>query len=295
MTSTRGSWVRTLLAGLGVLVAPAGASTVWAQGFGPDPFRPYNAQYDPYTYPMGAAAPEAGGAVPGAGIRGANQYQAYLEHLMGAEREANEKYGIGLPYYRAAIDPRFDPQGKREYRPNRTADKSFEQTQELVTQKYFAYFTEKDPKRRAMLLRDYNLMRQKVSRALSTRREDPTRILDAAIRTGLAAKRTAAADRLDEADAAIDTKPRSSSTDRSDFPSLRARPSDTTRAGSSRSIPPPPPLFPREFNRGASARRSPTEVLNRARRLNSGTAPATGARSPSVTAPRSTTDAPAPE
>ena len=34
-----------------------GTTAVWAQGFGPDPFRPYNSQYDPYVYPMARPVP----------------------------------------------------------------------------------------------------------------------------------------------------------------------------------------------------------------------------------------------
>ncbi len=37
-----------------------GTTTVWAQGFGPDPFRPYNSQYEPYVRAIGPASPAAG-------------------------------------------------------------------------------------------------------------------------------------------------------------------------------------------------------------------------------------------
>ena len=87
MTSTRGNWLRSLLAGLGIVGAAAAAPTVWAQGFGPDPFRPYNSQYDAYTYPMGPATPDAGGAaIPRSGVRSANQFQEYLNEIQGVGR-----------------------------------------------------------------------------------------------------------------------------------------------------------------------------------------------------------------
>lgn len=53
--------LRTLLTVLAGMIAPASASTAFAQGFGPDPFRPYNSQYDAYTYPQGPASPAGGG------------------------------------------------------------------------------------------------------------------------------------------------------------------------------------------------------------------------------------------
>jgi len=282
MTSTGGKWLRFLRSALALLMAMAGESTARAQGggFGPDPFRPYNSQYDPYRYPTGPATPDGGAAATAiSGVRGANQFQDYLNELNGAERQGSEKYGIGLPYYRSAVDPRFR-EGDLEYRRSRNADRSCEQTQELVTEKYFAYFTEKDPKKRAALLRDYNLARNRFSRALSTRRETPTRILEAATRADSGRRVTAEMESRREARSAVaDSNPRSSA-NRSTPPAPRARDSELLRGDSSRSIPPPPPLFPRESSRASSLRRSPSEVLNRSRRLNSrlGTTPVPNSR-----------------
>ena len=101
---------------------------------GPDPFRPYNRQYDPYTYPMGPPGAEAGqfvGGMPRSGIRGANQYQNYLDDLQGSSRSGVERYGIGMPYYRSSIDSSYDPNGTREYRPNQKVDQSYDESQEL--------------------------------------------------------------------------------------------------------------------------------------------------------------------
>ena len=66
MTSTRGNWLRCVLGGLTVLVG--GATNAWAQGFGPDPFRPYNSMYDPYVFgtaPAGWGGPNAAAAARG--------------------------------------------------------------------------------------------------------------------------------------------------------------------------------------------------------------------------------------
>src|SRR5262245_11186014 len=65
--------------GLGCGLLLMSSSQAWAQGgFGPDPYRPYNNQYDPFIYPT---APGNGDVVPnGAALtrRRANQFQEYL-------------------------------------------------------------------------------------------------------------------------------------------------------------------------------------------------------------------------
>jgi hypothetical protein len=233
---------------LAAIVAILAASTLHAQS--PDPFRPYNRQYDPYTYPMAAPSAEAGqfvGGMPRSGIRGANQFQNYLNDLQGGPRG-----GPGSPYYRSSVDPNYDPNGTREYRPNREADRSYEQSQELVTRKYLAYFSEKDPKKRAALLREYNVTRGKFSRALSTRRENQTRALDALAGDGATGRRSAA-----------------SSARRGSAPARtgRASSTDSARSDDSGDIPPPPPIFSGGSARNARSSRTPDDVLNRSRRL----------------------------
>ena len=83
MISTGGKWLRPSLTALVAVLAFAGRSWSLAQGFGPDPFRPYNPQYDAYTYPMGPASPAGGqgGMVPRMGNAGANQFQGYLDEM----------------------------------------------------------------------------------------------------------------------------------------------------------------------------------------------------------------------
>jgi hypothetical protein len=266
MTSIRGKWLRSSLTALVILVAPAGTSIVWGQGgYGPDPFKPYNWQYDQYTYPM-ATTNIAPGGIPQMGNRGANAFQGYLDELSGSGRQGPERYGIGVPYFRSAVDPSFDPKGDREYRPNFKSNRTYEQTQEVITRKYLAYFSERDPKRRAELLKDYNRTRSNVSRAMSGRREDPTRALQAATAADFGERRSPApARRADALQDAADEKPRTSSSRRS----TRALPTDAGTRGATGSIP-PPPLLPGGSSRSTNRRRRPSEVLDRARRLNSG-------------------------
>jgi hypothetical protein len=295
MVASRNRWLRSLLAGLGILAAPVGASTAWAQSI--DPFRPFNSQYDAYRYPIGPATPEGGQSAPMSlsGVRGANQYQDYLNGLQGgAAREGGDRAGIGTPYFRSAIDPRFDRDGDREYRPNRKTDESFERTQALITEKYFAYFTEKDPKRRAELLRDFNRTRSQVTRALSARRESPDRLLDAVSRSDLDARTSVAAGRrIDTLRKPAESKPRASAA-----PAPSSMPNaDRGRDSRSPSIPPAPPLIPGLGTRGSRTRRSPSDILNRSLRLNTDddvSAPGFSSRAPSRATPGATRRPPAP-
>jgi len=285
MTSTRGNWLRTLLAGLSIVVAAhAGAPSARAQGFGPDPFQPYNSQYDPYVYPMGPASPSAGQSMSAnarTGVRGANQWEDYQNEVAGAGRAGAERYGIGLPYYRATVDSRYDKDGKREYRPNRKADVPYEETKELITQKYLAYFNERDPRKRAALVRDYTQTRRLLSRALSTRRENPSRILDEAIQLDADRRtRPTALGRNDDLKGNGVSTPRSTEAERSgSAPAGAGSTGSTTRR--SGSIPPPPPLPPSATLRSGQSRRTPAEILNRAQRsaLSDDLTPGTGARS----------------
>jgi hypothetical protein len=268
MTLSGEKWLRTLLTALTVLIAPVSSSTLLAQGYGPDPFKPYNSQYLPYTFPMGPASPAGGGRsdlMMRMGNAGANQYQGYLDELSGQARQGSERYGIGMPYYRSAVDPKFDPEGKREYRPNQKADQSFDETREVVTRKYLAYLTEHDPKKRADLLRDYNATRGRVSRAMSARRDPSARLLEAASGSSDAVRRRPAATtrgaEASERNGVADEAPRSS---------VRGPSISSSRRTGTGSIPPAPPLTGAGFSRRTAPRRSPEDVLKRARRLDGG-------------------------
>jgi hypothetical protein len=263
MTSMHGSWFRSLVAALSLGAAFTGTATVWAQGFGPDPFRPYNSEYDPYVYPMGPASPGAGqsGPMNVPGNRNANQYQNFLNELEGpSSSSGGDRYGIGQPYYRSVVDRHFRP----VYQPKVIADRSFEDTQRLINEKYFAYLEEKDPRKRARLLKDYTQARTLASRKLSTRRETPARILESATRLESELDSTIPGRTTDRASA-------SGSAARSSLPApprLRSGLLDFSRERDSRTLPPPPPLpFGSSARTGTGTRRTPTDMLNRARSL----------------------------
>jgi hypothetical protein len=254
---------------LGAVLTIASAPSVRAQGFGlgPDPFQPYNQQYAPYTYPSGPGTPGGGQsmpALPRTASYGANQYGAWLAELEGASRARTEKYGIGLPYFRSAIDPAYQNLPGRVYEPNRDTARSFEETQNLLTTKYLAYFMEKDPKKRASLLKEYNLARRQTLRALTSRRGGTSGFNNAARRLGVGADEA-------EEEAAVLSQPRdsgSSGAARSSAPPRRSRgASSALSRGEASGLGPAPELPPstKRSRRGATS--SPTDVLNRARRF----------------------------
>jgi hypothetical protein len=136
-----------------------------AQGFGPDPFRPYNSQFVPFVYPVAPGPFDAGQnqGLPGVnGIRGANQFNRYLDELQGIGRRAPGRF---QPYYQA--NRIYDQEFGRSYRPNREADAQFETDQQRITNLYFRYLREKDPKKRAELFRQYNEARGQMGRELA--------------------------------------------------------------------------------------------------------------------------------
>jgi hypothetical protein len=261
MTSTHRNWFRPLVAAIGIAAAVTETTTVWAQGFGPDPFRPYNSQYDPYIYPMGAAGPGAGGStsfnLPG--NRSSNQYQNFLNEMQGPSYSNGARFshnGIGQPYFQSTVDPEYARLYRREYKPRLKTEKSFEETQRLINEKYFAYLEEKDPKKRARLLRDYQQTQTLATRVLSTRLADPAGVLESA-------------NRADSGPASV--KPDGASSKGSSAAGSSRLPSsllDRSRGGNSRSIPPAPSLSigssPRIKTRSAP---TPSDVLNRARSL----------------------------
>ena len=62
MRSHRGSWLGPCLMAAALVASPSACTIVRAQsGYSPDPYNPYNNQYDPYVFPIGPAEPMAGG------------------------------------------------------------------------------------------------------------------------------------------------------------------------------------------------------------------------------------------
>jgi len=259
MTSTRVKRLGLEILALCLLLTMALGQAVWAQGFGPDPFRPYNNQYDAYTYPLGASGAEAAqaDAMMRSGLRGANQFENYLAEIQGLGRAGRERYGQGLPYFRSAVDPNFDKDQKRDYRPNSRTERSFEATQQRLTAKYLAYFDERDPQKRAQLLREYQQFRRQTTRALAGRRESSSRFVQSADRADLTAR--------DRAPARVLSEEAEKSTNRSAAPRLRS--SDPSTRTAPRTI--PPPLRSNRPSAAPPSQRSPSDVLDRAGRLES--------------------------
>ncbi len=276
------SHARGILTRLAPIVSVAGlmaaaSGDAWAQGFGPDPFRPYNNQFDPYVYPIGPGGPGAGGSA-GANtpMRGQNQYQDYLNEISGAGRQRSERYGIGLPYYRSSVDPQYHRNRNRDYQPNRRTQESFEVAQQVIADKYLAAMSTKDPQKRKALFKDYERARQIQIRAMSARRASPSRILDRA--------RKLENESQDGATPGVREK---GAGGREKGASVREKAQRGLRAGAGNSdlpealddhngaaIPPPPPIsrgLPRH-SPSASPRRSPSEVLKRARAMEAETA-----------------------
>ena len=114
---------------LGVLFSTAARG----QGFGPDPFQPYNSQYAPFITPI-APGPMDYGYNNGLrqGIRGANQFENYLNSLQTSVAGARAGgAGTGIPYFQA--NRAYDSQFGRIYQPNKVADERFEPTRQVST------------------------------------------------------------------------------------------------------------------------------------------------------------------
>jgi hypothetical protein len=265
---------------LGGMTAPGLAR---AQGFGPDPYRPYNSQYDPFVYPVAPGPLDYGQGqnLNRSGLRGANQFDSYLNSIA-SPGVRNPAADLGSPYYRGA-NRAIEPGGRMDYRPNRDVDAKFASDQEMVSDLYFKYLREKDPRKRADLFRQYNQARSRMGRDLASPRTNGPRTGTATRppRRGVAA----AAGGSGSADGAErGMTARSGSARRADsapppVPSGRVR----TRAGADDGdVPaagPAPPPIPRSSRRGSSAAGGvlPSDVLDRAERSRGG---------PRVRAPR---------
>lgn len=167
---------------LAVGIAAGFSRPVLAQGHTPDPYNivgEYNRQYEPYMY---ATVPTEPGTLPNqdrlearSGLRNANRFQNFLQ----GDEEESEDFGRGpspsarlagpgVPYYRA--NRQYDREFQRNYRPNDLADRSFYSSQQLRNDKYFQALRQTDPRKRAQLLREYNLENLRAARTLSANR-----------------------------------------------------------------------------------------------------------------------------
>jgi hypothetical protein len=212
--------------------------------------------------------------MPRSGLAGANRFQDYLKTLgAGAGRSSTtDRSGVGMPYYRSTVDPAYEQTYQRVYRPNEKADRAYERRQELVTDQYLAYFAERDPKQRAALLQQYRQARRSTAGVLETRRGTPARLLEAASRSGADLGLSTTAER-DRERPALRTPPPPRG------PGATARPGTAfgrrgdyldsgrgTLSDSDEGL--PPRLTPSGRPRvGDRLRRTPSDVLNRARAL----------------------------
>lgn len=208
MRSHCGSRLGSSIVAASVLLVLAAPAAQAQPGFGPDPFWPYNNQYTPYVTPMGPADPAAGGQAGDAyardGLRGANRFQEYLDDVQGGGpgRNLSDRSNIGMPYFRSAVDPTYAAgrSGLRQYQANSRSNETFEDNQRRVSDVYFRYYTERDPAKRAELLRQYRSARREAAVTISGRGRSPSQILDASTRMEAGIRRgtrspSAAADR----------------------------------------------------------------------------------------------------
>jgi len=242
---------------LGVLFSTAARG----QGFGPDPFQPYNSQYAPFITPI-APGPMDYGYNNGLarGVRGANQFENYLNSLQTSAAGARAGgAGTGIPYFQA--NRAYDSQFGRIYQPNRVADERFELNQASVNQLYFEYLREKDPKKRAELFRNYNRARSRAVRELATPRVVP----GAQPGTRSTTRREGRATGPEDATGAktrdlLATPPPATS----DTTRTRAR---SARSGADSSLgPAPSPLGRSRDSIGSGGGATPSQILDRAAR-----------------------------
>jgi hypothetical protein len=293
MRSHRGGWLSSWVLGAILVLAPAVSTTVHAQpGFGPDPFWPYNNQYTPYTTAVGPASPDAGQGSAVIGRQGyttANQFQQYLDGMSAPGRNLTDRAGVGVPYFSGSVDPAYG-NGRREYRPNARADEKFEDRQRELTAKYFDYFKERDPKKRAELLREYQRARRDSARDLLPRSQSPSRVLSDAsgTRPGSGASRASRTTRDGlSASVALPREPGTISRPATSPDSA----TDSTEV-QSRTMRPAPPMPSVPGSPGGRARSTPSSVLNRARAMGDRTGRTPGSSSATTRSRRPATPPP---
>ena len=239
------------------LMAPA----VKGQGFGPDPFRPYNSQYDAFVYPI---APGPLDYSPNSrvqsGIRGANQFESYMDSLRGQGGAQGTGGGPGTPHFRA--NRAYDREYGRIYQPNKEADASFQSNQDIVNDLYFKYLRERDPKKRAELFRDYNRARSRAGREINTPRGLSPRAAARSARPGSEARSSRTAE---GSIGGVDDRPPASTPPPTSSPARS--PSATARRAASAGLDEPPsPLGDSSASGTPSRSQTPSQVLDRATR-----------------------------
>jgi len=219
-----------------------------AQGFGPDPFRPFNSQYDSYVYPIspGPFDPVGNPGLNRAGVRGANRFDDYLNGI----GSGNNRYD---QLYRSQISSH-----RQSFRPTTEADAKFEDQQSALTSLYFKYLRERDPAKRAALLKQYTKARNESTRSVSAAGRAASGRKAQKPRTG----------GEDAEDAMSEDETGDEAAERAVSPPRRAAGrAATPRGRSGAAVPPPPPILGGSESRPGSSRtrdRKPSEILNRA-------------------------------
>ncbi len=241
-----------------LVAAGSMASDALGQG---NTFNPYGnsgyRDYREFTQPMYSNEPSLPGQArlqrEGAGTGGsrANQFDAFTESLEGREAESKGSSTIrrtpGVPYYRSYR--KFDEEYNRVYTPNAKADEKFADRLKERTSAYDRAMEEKDPAKRAVLLRKLN------QNSLDRPAQPPTRNT---AKGAVAAKSGRAA-----TPSAIPQPPVRRSQDRTDTtkPALRARDNTATSpraATPSRAAAPPATTTP-AATQPAAATPAPTD------------------------------------
>jgi hypothetical protein len=247
MTSIRGPWVWYLLAGTSIALAPMGLRSARAQGFSPDPFQPFNSQFQQYVRPISPFAGGPGAAGPMG--RADNQYQQYLKELEGADRAQSQRYGIGVQYWKLRSDAALD---KRD-QAKRGIGRRREVAAESISQKYLAYFSEENPKKRATLMREFTTNPRQELRGGLAGAEDEAENGEGGPDAGRRPRR--------EAGGLSGTGGRAGAASSRDS----AKSGDATSGRTPAAPPPPRGRFP--TGAGRSPSRKPTDVLDRSRRI----------------------------
>jgi hypothetical protein len=194
------------------------------------------------------------------GIRGANQFENYLNSLQTSAAGARAgNAGVGVPHFQA--NRAYDSEFERLYQPNKAADQRFKDNQVSVNQLYFEYLREKDPKKRAAIFRNYNRARSRADRELAS----PRGVLGAQPAARSTTRREGRATTPEDTTGAKDrdllaTPPPAIS----DTPRSRAR---SARSGADSSLgPPPSPLGRSRASTFSGGSATPSQILDRAAR-----------------------------
>jgi hypothetical protein len=233
-----------------------------AQGFGPDPFHPYNSDYSQYVWPIAPVNDYGFNSQAIRGLRSANQFQNYMNSLQGQGNANGSTGGAGTPYYRA--NRAYDRDFGRVYQPNKNADQQFDTFKERSTDLYFQYLRERDQRKRADLFRKYNRARNESDRALAASRSNTrpsTRSSNSEGRAGTSSEKESSRERdLLAVPPPVSTdRPRARSGER-----VRGRTEGSGSAGLAGSA--PSPLGNSAAGNDLGHAPNPTEVLDRALR-----------------------------